>query len=34
VALDGEVAGDENPPPMLQCNGGTSALVKLRIRHE
>jgi hypothetical protein len=34
VALDGDVAGDENPPPMLQCNGGSSALVKLTFRHE
>jgi hypothetical protein len=34
IALDAEVAGEESPPPLLQCNGGTSALVKLTIRHE
>ena len=34
VTLDGDVAGDENPPPMLQCNGGSSALMKLTFRHE
>ncbi len=34
IALEGEVAGEDSPPALLQCNGGTSALVKLSIRHE